>query len=263
MDPAQRERATLFGTVAELYERRRPGYPAELFDDLLALAPGARRVLEAGAGTGRATVELARRGLEVTAAEPDPAMAEVAARATAGLDVTLWPGRFEDWDGPPGAFDVVASAQAWHWVDFERGMEVARRVLVPGGLLAAWWNRNGRWEGPLRRAVDDAYRAHAPELGRDFDETPLFAAGAKLEGFSPLEVRSYDWAEEYDARTFVEYLQTHSDHLLLEPERLATLCAAVAEAIERVGGGRLEYPHRTLMLTARREPAASRAGAGR
>ena len=246
------ERATSFGGVAGLYDRRRPGYPDELFDDVLAFVPGARRALEAGAGTGRATVELARRGLEVVAVEPDPQMAAVARAATAGLSVRLHEGRFEDCEGPAAAFDVVASAQAWHWVAFERGMEVARRALRPAGALAVWWNRNGPWEGPLREALDDAYRRHAPELARDFAPTPAFAGGAVLEGFEPLEVRSYDWEQEYDAVAFAEFLATHSDHILLEPARREALIGAVVDAIDGVGGGRLVYPYRTFLLLARR-----------
>jgi SAM-dependent methyltransferase len=53
-----------FDEDAERYERARPGYPAELLDDLAALT-GLRagdRVLEIGPGTGQATVPLARRG---------------------------------------------------------------------------------------------------------------------------------------------------------------------------------------------------------
>ncbi len=252
MPPPRGDRATSFGSVAELYDRRRPGYPAALFHDVVGAVPGARRVLEAGCGTGRATVELARRGLAVLALEPDRAMVAIARRATAGLDVQIREQRFEDWDGPPGSFDIVASAQAWHWVEFERGMAVARRALRDGGALAVWWNRNGPWEGELRDALDAAYRRHAPELARDFQETPAFGGGAKLDGFGPLEVRTYDWSQEYDTTAFVEFLLTHSDHILLAPDRREALAAAVAEAIDRAGG-RLVYPYRTFLLMAARE----------
>jgi ubiquinone/menaquinone biosynthesis C-methylase UbiE len=48
----------IFDEDAELYDRARPGYPTELYDDLAELA-GVRtgsRVLEVGCGTGQATV---------------------------------------------------------------------------------------------------------------------------------------------------------------------------------------------------------------
>src|SRR5262249_682032 len=62
---ADRERLRqTFGTVAERYDRARPTYPAGVYDDLAALAavPPGGRILEIGPGTGKATVELARRG---------------------------------------------------------------------------------------------------------------------------------------------------------------------------------------------------------
>src|SRR4029453_19241007 len=61
VDPADRTLRGIFDEDAELYHRIRPGYPAELYDDLAELAgigPGCR-LLEIGPGTGKATVELA------------------------------------------------------------------------------------------------------------------------------------------------------------------------------------------------------------
>ena len=69
-----------FERTAELYERYRPNYPAALFDDVRAYADLAPDdpILEVGAGTGRATIHLARWGNPMTVIEPAPAMAEIA-----------------------------------------------------------------------------------------------------------------------------------------------------------------------------------------
>ncbi|MCX3287925.1 hypothetical protein OR263_14625 [Streptomyces sp. NEAU-H22] len=65
-------RAPRFGVVAEAYERFRPGYPVELLGLVMAYAGLAvRTALEIGAGTGKATRLFARRGITVTATEPD------------------------------------------------------------------------------------------------------------------------------------------------------------------------------------------------
>jgi 16S rRNA A1518/A1519 N6-dimethyltransferase RsmA/KsgA/DIM1 with predicted DNA glycosylase/AP lyase activity len=89
-----------FEEAPELYDRARPGYPGELFDDLERLA-GLRagsRILELGCGTGQATVSLARRGYEVVAVELGARLADVARRKLATFPtVTVVNSAFEAW----------------------------------------------------------------------------------------------------------------------------------------------------------------------
>jgi tRNA G46 methylase TrmB len=54
---------TTFGEDAELYDRVRPSYPAELFNELAELLGNpSPRVLEIGPGTGQATAPMVERG---------------------------------------------------------------------------------------------------------------------------------------------------------------------------------------------------------
>ena len=96
---ADAERRLSFGSVAEQYDRHRPGYPPELVDEVLTYADAhaGDRALEVGAGTGRATLIFAQRGLKVTALEPDVDMAAVASKraATDGLTIDLITSEFE------------------------------------------------------------------------------------------------------------------------------------------------------------------------
>lgn len=244
----------MFGEVADLYDRRRPGYPAAMYDDLLSLMGSGARALEAGAGTGRATIELARRGVEVVALEHDPAMAAIARRAAHDLPVEIEERRFEEWDGEAGSFDLVVSAQAWHWIDQEQGPTVAHRALRPGGVLAVWWNRSGVQENTLREAIDAAYRCHAPELERSVMNRPVHELdpdALAIQGFGPVQHRTYTWAQRYDALSYTELLQTHSDHRMLPPGQMDSLLRAVATAIDEVAGGEIEYRYRTDLLSAR------------
>src|SRR5206468_9599915 len=88
-----------FNQAAELYQRARPEYPAELFDDLVeaaGLAPG-DRLLEVGCATGKATVPLARRGFLITCVELGPELAAAARRNLDGLGAEVIEASFEDW----------------------------------------------------------------------------------------------------------------------------------------------------------------------
>lgn len=246
---AQPERGLTFGRVAEKYDRARPGYPAELYADIVT--GGRLRVLEAGAGTGKATVALAELGASVVAVEPDSGMAEVVRRRTENLDVEVQVCRFEDCEVEPASFDVVVAAQSWHWVDRELGAAVAARALVPGGSLRLWWNMPDNLDGPTWDAVRAAYDATEP------DASPLLARslGAQAESelpradhFGPWSSSTYEWVQRYTADEFCAMAATYSSHLILDDVRRDEVLSAVHAAITEYG--HVDYHYVTQMVTA-------------
>lgn len=111
---------------------------ADLVEGLLAGHPGPT-VLDAGCGTGRVTVELARRGFRVTGVDIDPAMLDAARAKAPTLD---WhTADLAELFCAPGPFDLVLLAGNV-MIFLEPGTEervvanLARR-LAPGGLLVA------------------------------------------------------------------------------------------------------------------------------
>jgi SAM-dependent methyltransferase len=70
----QRQVAESFGSVAERYDRARPGYPAALVERIVAASPGPR-VLDVGCGTGIAARQFQAAGCRVLGVDPDPRMA--------------------------------------------------------------------------------------------------------------------------------------------------------------------------------------------
>src|SRR5476649_1856664 len=123
MDEQRRlQRARTFDEIAELYDRARPYYHEELFDDLFRLsgiAPETAHILEIGSGTGRATEPLARRGCEVVCVELGSNLARIATKNLAHFPrVSVINANFEHRNDPSGsAFDNVFAATSWHWID--------------------------------------------------------------------------------------------------------------------------------------------------
>lgn len=254
-----------FGSVAEQYDRFRPDYPAELVEDVIAYAgcrPGSE-VLEIGAGTGKATRMFCARGLSVLAVEPDHQMAAVASTqaATAGYHVRIIEADFESAELPAGAFPLAYSGQAWHWVEPRTGYARVRRVLRPGGVLAAFWNRADWTDHELYAEVQRAYEAagahghrHAPseqtqrsglQLSENWDPDLARAAG-----FGEFDARRYERVLEFTSEEYVSLLGTYSDHILLEADRRERLFGEIAAVIDRHGGV-LRLPVVTLLGLAR------------
>ncbi|MFC7586281.1 class I SAM-dependent methyltransferase [Nonomuraea antimicrobica] len=161
-------RALSFGEIAEAYERFRPGYPDELFDVVMAYAAQpVRTALEIGAGTGKATRLFARRGVVVTATEPDGAML-AKLRKHVPADVRTVRAAFEDLR-PGERYGLVYAAAALHWTSPEDRWSRMATLLEPGGVFASFG-------GPFHLAdpaVAEAVRAaRSPFLAGDEIPSP-------------------------------------------------------------------------------------------
>lgn len=262
MIPGGREQRTVFGEVPESYDRARPGYPSELIDGIVARTgmKSGDRVLEVGSGTGKATALLAGAGWDVLCVEPSEPMAEVARRRFAEMtNVHIETVGFEEWDPSGRRFDVLACAQAWHWLDPAVRFVKAADVLAPNGWLALIWNDSQDGTGALRRAMDEAYRRHAPALAGvpSTQASTVEAAGGDIEAsglFGPVEVLELPGSTTMATERYIELLTTHSNHRLLPEHQRDRLLAAVADAIDAHGGSiPIDYVTRTFL--AQRRPA--------
>ena len=144
--------ARSFGSVADAYDRGRPGYPAEAASWLVGTEPAL--VLEIGAGTGKLTEALTALGHEVHATDPDDAMlAKLRARLP---DVPTSVASAEKLPAKDATYDVVVAGQAFHWFDHEQALPEIARVLRRGGRLALVWNARDEqipWVRKLGRII--------------------------------------------------------------------------------------------------------------
>jgi SAM-dependent methyltransferase len=250
-----------FDEAAELYDRARPGYPPELFEDLTDLAglgPGAR-VLEIGSGTGQATLPLAERGFQITAIELGPNLAAVARRKLARFpNVTVVQGAFEDWPLPPEPFDAVVSATAFHWLDPSVRVSRSADALRHGGVLAtiATHHIHGG-DSEFFIDVQDCYRRWFPEsagtpLPTGVEVAPDNGELSHSGRFEPATFRRYEWEQPYSAQEYVDLLSTYSDHRALGETRLRPLLDCISRLINERYGGRIRKRYINELRIARR-----------
>lgn len=257
-DAREREQRLVFDEVAELYDRARPGYPEALaaeVRELAGLAPG-DRILEVGCGTGQATRLFAGPGLAMTCLEPGPGMAALARSNLAGFpDLEVLETSFEDWSCEDGAFALLISAQAFHWVRPEVRFVKAARALRRGGAIALFWNLPFVGDDAVHRAIQEQYARHAPHLlpeARSSGPAHVLAAEElrASDRFGELQQRSYPWRCAYDAETYVALMLTHSDHRMLLDAQRQALHGGIRAAIESQGG-EVTVQHAAILLFAR------------
>lgn len=124
-----------FSGHAGIYREARPTYPPALFAWLARQAPDTELAWDCGCGNGQATVALASHFARVVGT--DPSANQIAqAEPGANIEYRVEPAERSSLAG--GSVSLVSVAQALHWFDPARFYAEAKRVLKPGGVIAAW-----------------------------------------------------------------------------------------------------------------------------
>jgi len=240
-----------FDTVAEAYDRYRPTYPDELYQDLMLYHQTGLQshALEIGLGTGQATAPILATGCPVTAIEPGSHLARIARKKFGEEKLTVIRTTFEDYMCTEELFDLVYSASAFHWIAEEKGYPKVMACLRPGGAFARfashpYYRIDGQealWEDIQRcyqRHMPDALNAGALKAAQRYDEKAAQrrSAIASKYGFVDIATRTYDRSFCYTSAEYVQRLAIESDKIAMAQPDRERLLLEIAEAVERHGG---------------------------
>jgi SAM-dependent methyltransferase len=267
MADARNRLRTTFDKAPSLYDEVRPGYPDDLFDDVVSLSgiQPAGRILEIGCGTGQATVPFARRGYRILCIELGEDMAAVARRNLEGYpQAEVRTGAFEESTLQEGAFDLAISATAFHWLDPAVAYPKAATALRDGGSLALFWNvhvHSDASEG-FFEAAQRIYEREAPEIvgPEDYkvlprphqvpDRTEEIQNTSLFDGIT---TRYYLWDETYDSWGYLRVLSTYSGHRSLSDDTRDRLFRGIADLIDNSFDGRIVKGYLTTLYVAKRK----------
>jgi SAM-dependent methyltransferase len=254
-----RLRAT-FEEVPELYDAARPLYPRRVFDDLVELAnlEAGSRVLEIGPGTGLATLPLAERGLRVVGVELGERLAVAARRKLAEFpNVEIVTAPFEVWEpASGGGFHAVVAFTAFHWIDPDARYAKTAQLLQEGGALAVVSTKHVLAPGgdAFWSEVQEDYDAVVPSEQNRPPPRPEEVADLRDEidasgRFRTVAVRRYLWDVSYDARTYLELLDTASGHRAMPEAKRQALYTRIRE---RMGNRKVSKTLQAILNVARR-----------
>ena len=233
-----------FDTHAELYHQIRPGYPAQLFDDLIqhtGLTPD-DLVLEVGSGTGKATIPMIERGFTMHCIEPGCNMSNVMLKhCPSDAKIEVYNTTFEQLQPQQDTrYRVIMSAQAWHWVTPEVRYTKSFSLLQPDGYLALMWYLPVRPKGELADAIDGILEPVLNPSGQtshDMDTRQRCVEEIQESNlFTDIHVYSYKTVTQMSAREFVDSMNTQSNYAVLDEVLKQQLDAKLIGVIEQHGG---------------------------
>lgn len=210
-----------FDQSAMYYDMYRPGYPKELVQDIgdITGISSQSRLLEIGAGSGKATDDYVKKGYQIDCYELGPTLASIGInkfRSTGRVHYHI--GRFEHQDLPSQVYDLVFCAQAFHWIEKPLGYERIHHCLSKASYMALYWNRYYDDGSPETKVLYDICRTYQllPVMTRDeinqitdltikeIDQTDLFGR---------VKYREYPWSESTTKKGFINFLKTSNSYI--------------------------------------------------
>lgn len=278
MDPRNLSRGLTFDRVATGYDRHRPRYPHEMFDDLARIAGVNEdsRILEVGCGPGVATEAMVSCGWSVLAVDPGAHLAQVAREKFGDERFAVEVATFDEWDPRGRRFDLVLSAAAFHWVAPHLRWVKAADVLVERGVIALAGNKalaagtfhefdeatrglrvthgvDDQREAPSLEELSRVIASHDHDVGALWEaispQGSDVVAGAR---FAAPDVRLYPWTTTYSTAEALGLLATYSRFLAMESTSRTTLFSRLAAIIDEHFGGALTRHYVSVMALARR-----------
>jgi Dimethyladenosine transferase (rRNA methylation) len=234
-----------FNTEAEKYEKMRPGYVSELYEDIFNYIPidEASYVVEVGIGGGQATLPILEKGCKVTAVEYGENLAELCRYKFEKFPkFSAVTAKFEDFECDNNSCDLIYSASAFHWIPEEIGYTKVFEMLKSGGVFARFANHpyqdKGREE--IHQALQKIYAIYLPNSLEPTEYSVQHAKNlaeiALKYGFVDISYKLYHRTRTFTAKEYISLLGTYSDHIAIEEYTRKKFFSEIESAINNLGG---------------------------
>ncbi len=165
--------------------------------------------------------------------------------------------RFEEYQTSMEYFDVIFSAQAFHWVPQPIGYEKCASVLKTGGYLAPFWNMYITYDNELDCelvAISNKYGGLADFITNDGCEKRIntIAAGIEESGLfsKPKVIRSL-WKQNYTADEYYGFALTGNRFLQKSDEEKLSAKRELTQLANK-HNGIIERPYLCVLYLAQK-----------
>lgn len=242
------EKRDTFNNIISDYEIARPGYPKELYADIIeySMATAHSNILEVGVGTGQATEYFVKNGYHVTGLEIGSEQVKYLSEKYSFRD-NFKPihSSFEEYSCPGNIYDLIFSATAFHWIEADIGYPKAYNLLKDKGTLAVFWHMSPIIKHQTEMFIDirNIYHKYAPQLdtSKTVDEIEaihnLRISQIQTSNlFGKPFFKIYKWNDEYTTEKYIRLLNTYSSFQMLERDKRNFVLEKIEEYINSKDG---------------------------
>jgi ubiquinone/menaquinone biosynthesis C-methylase UbiE len=247
-----------FGEMGNLYDLARPDYPKKLVDDVLMISriPPRGKILDAGCGTGKATLSFAKRGYSTTGLDISRNLISIAEEKSKKLSYTKYIiGSFEKTAFPDSYFDLIISGQAFHWFIPDISYKKAYKILKNDGHLAIFSNRQDYKENLFLKEVKKLYLKYCS----DYNEGTTAKSPREIENyinstklFEQIQTRLYLRKLEYSKKKYIKLLNSFSWVYSLEEEAKGKFFMEFSDLLKKEKEP-LHIPYKTVLVITKKK----------
>ncbi len=215
---------TSFGNISKLYDTIRPSYPDELIKDIIKVSKikNNSRILDIGCGSGKATILFTNRGYKnILGLDISKELIEIA-KNNLPLEINYIIDSFEDYQFKENFFDLIISAQAFHWLDQKLAYKKCYEILKPNGTLTLFWNFPDYNKNKLMRSILSLSKKYCPKFPEDISDTEKYISRLKPH-FKSINIRKYTMTLSYSKKEYLNLINTFSWVSSLDEEKKAEL----------------------------------------
>lgn len=247
-----------FDVFANNYDDVRPGYPAQMYEDIqkICVVSSQSSLLEIGAGSGIATVELAKLGCKVVGIEPGSNLVEIAKQKTAGYpNVEIKEAMFEEFKVKE-KFDVVLALTSFHWISEYMKYKKVFDSLNDNGSFILVWNSFFQSDSLAAQEINALYLEILPDVYPPSDLNVNVSVLSKLNSrereihesdlFYINFLRKYVTVCNYDSETYPKLLNTFPKIIKTDKKRRQEFLDRVGLVVKKYG--KISIPLLTTLI---------------
>jgi ubiquinone/menaquinone biosynthesis C-methylase UbiE len=247
-----------FDLTAEYYDRFRPSYPQAIINTIIGTTGinNCSNLLEIGAGSGKATELFASGGYSIRCIEPGENLVKNGRIKFAEYkNIEFTRARFEELELASEYYDVIFSAQAFHWVPQPVGYEKCAYTLKKTGYLALFWNMYITYDNELDRELvklSEKYGGFADFLTEQQCKIRINSIKDSIENsghFNTPDIHRVLWEKDYTADEFYGFVQT-GNFFVQKPEEVKLSAYRDIRALADKYGGTIKRPYLCVLYIA-------------
>ncbi len=235
-----------YTTLADAYLKR-PDYADSAIDQLIKLTEiiEGDPVCDVGAGAAHLTLQLAQRGLDVVAVEPNDAMRSHGIAKTSNFTKVKWfDGKGEKIGQPDSSFKLVTFGSSFNVTKRELALKETARILRAGGWFACLWNHR-RLDDPFQEKIENIIKNYLPNYNygtrREDQSEVIHQSGL----FGKVHKITVQVSHEQTIANCIEAWSSHSTLKRQAGEKFVSIIKDIETFLNELNQSKIQIPYST------------------